>query len=168
MKGSNVLLSALHFMQGSFLILSGLFLLALGKIPDVRWAFCRMIEHHPKHVFNVGMALLAFGSVLFFILYQLYKTRFYQVRMGSADVEVDPALIRSYVLSCITPLDQKVPLFCEVIVHKDQTLEIVTKWPLMAIEEHERKLLQTQQKIASFLQEKMGYKREFLFTVALE
>jgi hypothetical protein len=168
MKGSNVLLSALHFMQGSFLILLGLFLLALGKIPDVRWAFCRMIEHHPEHVFNVGMGLLAFGSVLFFILYQLYKTRFYQVRMGSADVEVDPALIRSYVLACITPLDQKVPSFCEVIVHKDQTLEIVTKWPLMPIEEHERKLVDADKKIASFLQEKMGYKREFLFTVALE
>ncbi|NDE82983.1 MAG: hypothetical protein EB051_05165 [Chlamydiia bacterium] len=168
MKGSTVLLSALHFMQGSFLILSGLFLLALGKISDVRWAFCRMIEHHPELIFNVGMAVLTFGSVLFFVFYQLYKTRFYQVRMGSADVEVDPALIRSYVLACITPLEQKVPAFCDVIVHKDQTLEIVTKWPLMPIEEHERKLVDAEKKIASFLQEKMGYKREFLFTVAVE
>jgi hypothetical protein len=57
---------------------------------------------------------------------------------------------------------------CEVVVRKDQKLEILTKFSSSNIEEHEKVLAQLERKISELLKQKLGYEKEFFLTVTME
>ncbi|MEI8329857.1 MAG: hypothetical protein WCG14_07670 [Chlamydiia bacterium] len=168
MRASSVLLSAFHFIQALLLMMSGIFFLSLSKVPHVKLALWRLFDDRPGIFFLMGIGLLSIGSVFFIMMFTLYKKAFYQVKMGSSQTQVDPALIRSYVLSCMTGLHKDGHPFCEVVVHKDQKLEILTKLPISSIEEQEKRLGDLEEKISHVLRENLGYKQEFLLTVSVQ
>lgn len=168
MRTSSVLLSAFHFIMASLLLMAGILSLGIGKVPHMKMMFWKFLESNPSLFSVLGTSLIAVGSLLFVIMFTLYKKVFYQVKMSSPDVQVNPRLIEAYVKGCIKEVFPQSPTYCEVVVRKDQTLEILTKLSSMSVEEHEKALSLLEKKIGDLLQKKVGYQKEFYLTVSVE
>lgn len=168
MRTSSVLLSAFHFIMASLLLMAGILSLGIGKVPHMKLMFWKFLESNPSLFSVLGTSLIAVGSLLFVILFTIYKRVFYQVKMNSQDIQVNPRLIEAYVKGCIQEVFPERPSYCEVVVRKDQTLEILTKLASCSIEEHEKALSLLEKKIGDLLKQKVGYEKEFFLTVSVE
>jgi hypothetical protein len=88
--------------------------------------------------------------------------------MNSNQIQIDPEIIESYVKHCIKEILPGIAPNCEVIIGRNQKIEIFTKLGLKSVEEHETALAQLEKRISNLLKEKMGYRDEFLLTVTVE
>ncbi len=168
MRTSSVLLSAFHFILSTFLLMVGILFLGLGKISHVKLALWRYLDANPDIFSIVGISLIALGAVLFMVMFTVYKKVFYQVKMNSNQIQIDPEIIESYVKHCMKEILPGIAPNCEVIIGRNQKIEIFTKLGLKSVEEHETALAQLEKRISNLLKEKMGYRDEFLLTVTVE
>jgi len=168
MRTSSVLLSAFHFILASLLLMAGILSLGFGKVPHMNFALRRFLDSNPDVFTLIGVALIVVGAVLFVSMFALYRKMFYQVKMNANDVTVDPILIESYVKACFREVFEGPSPYCEVLIRKDQKMEILTKLSLVNVEEHEKVLSQIEKKLGIILKEKLGYKDEFFLTVSVE
>ena len=168
MRTSSVLLSAFHFILSTFLVMVGILFLGIGKIPHVKIALWRFLDSNPDIFSIVGLSLIGLGAVLFMVMFTVYRTVFYQVKMNSSEIQIDPEIIKSYVKHCMKEILPGIIPNCEVIIGKNQKIEIFTRLGLKSVEEHENALAQLEKRISDLLKEKMGYKDEFFLTVTVE
>ena len=168
MRTSSVLLSAFHFILASLLLMAGILSLGLGKVPHMKLALWRFLDSNPDVFSLIGTALIVVGSVLFVSMFAIYKKVFYQVKMNASIASVDPLLIESYVKACWKEILPGPVPYCEVLIRKDQKIEILTKLSLTTMEEHEKVLSQMEKKLCELLKQKLGYKDEFFLTASVE
>jgi hypothetical protein len=148
--------------------MAGILFLGIGKVPHMKLMFWKFLASNPSLFSVLGTSLIAVGALLFVIVFTLYKKVFYQVKMNAQDVQINPGLIETYVKKCMQEVFLKSPSYCEVVVRKDQTLEILTKLSSSSMEEHEKALALLEKKIGDLLKEKIGYQKEFFLTVSVE
>jgi len=148
--------------------MSGIFFIGLDKVPHVKHALGRFLESHPSIFSLIGMGFLSVGVLLFVVMFSLYKKVFYQVKMDVSSVVIDPALIQGYVNSCLAEVLPNISMQCEVVVRKDQAIEIITKLPATNIRDHKDILSVLEMKLGSLFKEKLGYTKEFFFTVSID
>ena len=168
MRTSSVLLSAFHFILSTFLVMVGILFLGIGKISHIKLSLWRFLEANPDVFSILGISLMALGVVLFMVMFTVYRKVFYQVKMNSNEIQIDPEIIESYVKHCMKEILPGISPHCEVIIGKNQKIEIFTRLGLKSIEEHEKTLAQLEKRISDLLKKKMGYRDEFLLTVTVE
>jgi hypothetical protein len=146
----------------------GMFFIGLDKVPHVKHALGHFLDAHPAIFSLLGLGSISSGIVLFVVMFHLYKKIFYQVKMEPSSVIIDPVLIQGYVESCLKQIVPDTSIRCEVIITKDQLIEIMTKLPSLSLQEHEKILNTAKVKIAALFKEKLGYNKEFFFTVSID
>ena len=167
MRTSHLYLSALHFILVAFLFLVGLFFLLGSKVSYTAYAWKQFVEASPDFFFSTGIALLSFALLLFLSLRTIYSRVFYKVKISSSPVEVDPNLIHSYVTAHMKELSPVSPVALEVFINKKQTIEIIAKLPSNDVHEHQLILQELEKGLPTLFAEKLGYKRDVLFSVVL-
>ena len=164
MKPSALLLSAFHFLLTSFFMMLGVFFIGLGKTPHMKDSFIQFFKVHPDLLSLIGIGILFFGAILFVVFFHLYKKVFYQLEMKSGSIQIDPSIIASYAVEQIHSVTKKRPISCEVVIGKDQKLEIITRFAKDATIDQEN-FFKIEQALANVLSKKLNYQSSFLFTL---
>jgi len=149
MKPSAVFLSAFYFVHSLLLIMLGMFFIGLDKVPHVKHALGHFLDAHPAIFSLLGLGSISSGIVLFVVMFNLYKKIFYQVKMNPSSVSIDPVLIKGYVERSLKHIAPNPPLLCEVVITKDQRIEIIAKLPGSSVLDHEKFLGMVKGEIAA-------------------
>ncbi|NDD57634.1 MAG: hypothetical protein EBZ47_00055 [Chlamydiae bacterium] len=168
MKTSHLIVSAFHFLHAIILIVVGLICVCISRFAHIKLAFLRLMEKVPNFFGLLGLGCMVAGLVLFTLMFTLFKKTFYSVSMKVSTVELDPAVIRSYVLAGYRQALVSAPSDLEVVVQKDQTIAIFTKLPLMSVEESKKSLLELEQSIGSLLKKHLGYEKKFFLNIGID
>ncbi len=166
----NHLLSAIQFLMVCAVLAVGIFFTALPLAPAIRFELASFLMNRPELFLSLGLILIAVGVALAMGLYWLDRKSYFQVSMkGASDpVTVEKELIRSGLASYWKGVFPEEALQTDVIIHRDNKLELVAEIPLLG-EEGQKKVLEKMEKeIGLLLERQLGYRREFLLTVIVK
>jgi hypothetical protein len=167
MRTSHLILSALHFIIVAFLFLVGLFFLIASNDTYLCLLWHKFTEGASSCFLSIGAGLVLFSVLLGVSFFILYKKRFYQVKFAPYRAEVDKSVIHSYVSEC---MKEVIPLSSsfEVMILKDQSIQIAARLPSSHIDHHEVWLEEIEKRLSATFFHQLGYKKELIFTVVLD
>ncbi|NGX61569.1 MAG: hypothetical protein K940chlam9_01056 [Chlamydiae bacterium] len=113
----------------------------------------------------VGGICLGAGTLLLILFTFLSRRRYFLLKMG--EVAIHEALITEYAKTCLDEIFPNRKGRCEVVVRRDQTVEILAKLPYLSEEGMEKSLEEVEKKLTTALQKNCGYTRPFIFNVQL-
>jgi hypothetical protein len=154
--------SAIHLLFVMLVLGSGLLLLLSDFISNIQNIAIHFLLQYPNLLISIGLFLFFFGIVLFCGFYNMYKLRYYKIRMGASKVLVEEAIIQDYIKGYWGQVFPNEPHNLEIIIHHKQVIEIVTKLPNVP----KKPLLEKIQKeLGLLLARKLGYEKKFILTI---
>ena len=162
MRSSTFLFSAVQFLITVAVLLGALFFLFLPSAPHVQVKLSSFFLERSDLFMVIGSTLLVLGVVLLLSFYAINRHSYYQIEM---DVAVQPLVIQKILETYWKNSFPKQHLITEILVHKDQKIEIVIKSSTFEIEQELEKI---ERDIGALLLSRLGYKQKFLLTVFSE
>lgn len=161
MRIGNALFSAIQFLITVGVLLGGLFFLILPRCPHVQVKLARFFLERGDFFLFMGMVLLGLGIALCLSFYALNRRSYYQIEMKKGTI-VYPLLIQKILETYWEKSFPKMDLTTNIIVHKDQVLEIVVRSSLFL---EVADLEKIESEVGALLMVQLGYKKDFLLTV---
>jgi hypothetical protein len=166
MRIENLLFSAVQFFLVLVLACTGLFFIALPWAPQVRFTCAAFLAQRDDLFMPLGGLILGVAVILGVGFYFMQRKAYFQVRMSPA-IHVEKALIKtlleSYWKECYP--DEK--LKTDVVLHKDQRIELIAELPNLRTADPEKLLGNVQLEVGKLMLHQLGYKRDFIFTFEL-
>lgn len=159
------LISAAQFLFVLGLVILGGFLLFAAHSPSLQ---AEIAKWTPQLLNYAGFGCLIVGIGLLFGFYALNQGSTYQLQIGAHVAQIEEAIIQEYVKKFWAEELPTRTISCDVVIHRDQKIEIIAEMPAMSTEQHIELSEKVEQKLAKLLKRKLGYKRDFLFTVLMK
>jgi hypothetical protein len=167
MRIENLLFSAVQFFLVVVVACTGLFFIALPWAPHVRFTCAAFLMERDDFFIPLGGLLLGIALVLGIGFHFLQKKAYFQVKMGPA-VHVERALLRTLLEAYWKERYPDHKLKTDVILHKDQRIELVAELPSLKSAEPEKLLADVELEIGKLMLQQLGYKQDFIFTFELK
>ncbi len=135
---------------GGLIILSAL----LGNLQNIAIHF---LLQYPEMPLYFGVILMFFGLLLFSLFYQMHKGRYYKIKMGLIKESIIQEYVQNYWRG-LFPNDS-----IEVILHSNQTIELVTNRIITTPEALEKIRVE----LGRVLRDKLGYRTEITLTTLI-
>jgi hypothetical protein len=161
-RTGHLLFSAIHFLVIFFLIALGVFLIALPYAPHFRFFLTIAFTETPQLLAKMGWGILGVGLFLFITLYFLNRRHFIQFQSEGVKISVDERVIKHFVHDHVKILFPEVST--EVVVRSKGKLEIIFTLP--SIQEDEETWQRVENELSDLLVNRLGYQKEFYFTLA--
>jgi hypothetical protein len=168
MKAGNLLFSAVQFFFAVGIILLGGFFIGLQDAAHLRSVLARFLTSEGVPFSLIGFAILGLGIALLAGFFMMHRGQYYTVRMKGGSCEIDPAVIRSYLSDYWKKKFPKENLSVEVLVAKDQKLELFVELPLISPEMHQAILEKAEGDLSALLQKHIGYRKPFDLSVLIK
>ncbi len=163
MRTGHLLFSAVQFLFVVAILCIGGCLIALPWAPHFRFKMAEFFFNRSDLFLPLGSILLGVGLILAVGFYFIYRRQYYQVKLST----VEMALLRSMVGVYWKKIFPDENLAADLIVGKDQKLELVMEVPSLLADEHEKLLEKVEKEVGSLLASQLGYKAEFLITIVM-
>lgn len=167
MRIENLLFSAVQFFLVLVLACSGLFFIALPWAPHVRFTCATFLAERDDFFIPLGGLLLGIALILGIGFYFMQRKVYFQVRMSPA-IHVEKALLRTLLEVYWNDRYPDEKLKTDVVLHKDQRIELIAELPQMKSAEPEKLLVEVELEIGKLMLQQLGYKRDFIFTFELK
>jgi hypothetical protein len=164
MRTGKVLASGLQLLVAIKLLILGALSIAVAVFPSLRATVTYYIGQYPNAMLLVGYFIFALGLLLFLAFYAMNRGQYYQVGFR-IPIEVDTKIIQTYTEEYWKKLFPEEDLHVEVVIHKNQTIEVIAEMPGLTFEEQKKMLECTEKELGSLLARHIGYQKELLFTV---
>jgi hypothetical protein len=168
MKAGDLLFSAVQFLFAVLIILLGGFFIGLQNVDHLRLSIARFFSSEGTHFALIGFCVLGLGIALLSGFFMMHRGLYYRVRMKGGDCEIDPAVIRGYLGDYWKKRFPEENLSVEVLVSRDQKLELFVELPLIPLETHQAILEKAEADLGSLLQKKIGYRKTFDLSVLIK
>lgn len=163
MSFRKALTSALHFFMIFALFLVSLFFVLLPHLPLTRMDLIDWLTHNYQQSTQIGLGCFLATFVCFLGFYSLEKGKYLVIRMG---VSVDLKLVQKAVEECFAKqFFQKISLQ-EMGLNPKSQLQLTVQLASLNTAEKEALFVEVDRQLTLLLQERFGYTRPFLFTVA--
>ena len=167
MRIENLLFSAVQFFLVLVVSCMGLFFIALPWAPKVRFTCANFIAERDDLFIPLGALLLGIGLILGIGFYFMQRKAYFQVRMSPA-IHVEKALLRTLLAAYWKDRYPDEKLKTDVILHRDQRIELIAELPSLKSADPEKLLMEVQLEVGKLMLHQLGYKRNFLFTFELK
>lgn len=166
----NPLLSTVQFLMVCVVFTIGLFFTALPLAPAIRFELASFLMNRAELFLPLGLIMIAVGVMLAMGLYWLDQKSYFQVSMkGASDpVTVEKELIQSGLNSYWKGVFPEETLQTDVVIHKDNKIELIAELPPLAEELQKKTLDKIEKEIGLLLERQLGYRREFLLTLLVK
>ncbi|MBS0605218.1 MAG: hypothetical protein JSS60_09330 [Verrucomicrobia bacterium] len=168
MKAGNLLFSAVQFVFAVLVILLGGFFIGLEHAPHLRFAIATYFSETAAPFSLIGYLILGCGVLLLVGFYTMNRGTYYRVKMGRKEMQVDPAVIRSYVDVYWKQAFPEHDLSVDVGVSSEQKLELFVELPLQDLEKQKVILEKAEIELGRILHKQIGYKKEFVLSVLIK
>ena len=139
----------------------GIFFFALPYAPVLRSSLTTTLIDEPEIFQKVGLGLLILGAFLFVGLYLLNRKRYLKLKMDGYKASVEENVVRASIQSYFKALFPDIDLTTDVVITGKKHLEILANLPTP-----QEDLLETiQNELGILLSRRLGYQREFSFTL---
>lgn len=92
----------------------------------------------------------------------MYKGRYFKIKMGASKVLVEESIISDYIKGYWKQIFPNEPANLEVIIHPKQTIEIVTH---LTVDYSPELFSKIETELGLLLARKLGYTKDFLLTI---
>ena len=154
--------SIVHLLFVMLVLGAGVLLVLSAFLINIQNLAIHFLLQYPNLLFSAGLFLVFFGLVLFCGFYNMYKVRYYKIKMGASKVLVEEAIIQDYIKGYWRQIFPNETSNLEVVIHPKQTIEIVTKLQNKATE---ALLSKIENELGLLLAKKLGYEKEFVLTI---
>jgi hypothetical protein len=166
MRKENLLFSAVQFFLVLALACTGLFFIALPWAPQVRFTCAAFLAQREDLFMPLGGLILGVAAILGVGFYFMQRKAYFQIRMSPA-VHVERALLKTLLEAYWKERYPEEKLKTDVVVHRDQKLELVAELPHLKSADPEKLLMDVQLEVGKLMLHQLGYKRDFIFTFEL-
>lgn len=166
MRKENLLFSAVQFFLVLALACTGLFFIALPWAPQVRFTCAAFLAQREDLFMPLGGLILGVAAILGVGFYFMQRKAYFQVRMSPA-IHVERALLKTLLEAYWKERYPEEKLKTDVVVHRDQKLELVAELPHLKSADPEKLLMDVQLEVGKLMLHQLGYKRDFIFTFEL-
>ncbi|MEI6242069.1 MAG: hypothetical protein WCP39_01525 [Chlamydiota bacterium] len=162
---TNVILSVLHLFVLFLIFGCGLFFLSFPWAPEFSTYIAQLLINKPQVFFSIGLILLGIGALFFLGFYAQHRHRFLSIEMKGFYCDVDPLIVERYLQNYWKYSYPDMEIRSNVKVLPDSYLEISVSLPSLSDLERDIFLEKAEVEIGKLLEEKLAYKRKFIFTV---
>jgi hypothetical protein len=167
MRIENLLFSAVQFFLVLVVACAGLFFIALPWAPHVRFTCAAFLAQRDDLFIPLGILLLGISLILGIGFYFMQRKAYFQVRMSPA-VHVEKALLQALLETYWRGRYSDDKLKTEVILHRDQRIEMIAELPSLKSSDPEQLLAEVELEVGQLILQQLGYKRDFIFTFQLK
>lgn len=161
MRLGNIIFSSVHFLVVFFIFSVGIVFFLLPHAPALCALLTTALSDHPQHFQYIGMGILIFGGILTVGLYFLNRRRYLQLKMKGYDASVEESVVRAYVQNYFEEMFPDASLSTDVVIKGKKQLEVLATLPTL-----QEDLLETiQNELGILLHRRLGYHKDFLFTI---
>lgn len=168
MKVGNLLFSAAQCGFAVLVMLTGIFFIGLGYASHLRILIAHFIAESSLPFSMVGLLILGGGILLLLGFYAMNRGVYFSVSMGKRGALVDPTLIRGYLDLFWKEKFPGLDLGVDVLVSKEQKLEIFVEMPTFPKGDVEGFLAEVEGELSLLLQSKIGYKNPFQLSLLVK
>jgi hypothetical protein len=168
MRTGNLLFSAVQLFVVVIILGLGAFLIGLAKAPHVKLLITELINSSSPLFSLLGYSMLLIGTILLFGFYAMNRGQYYKVKMKCNHAEVDVSIIQDYIEKYWKDILPEQEAYLDVILHRDQKLEIIARMSNYSFEQHKMLLEKIERDLGTLLSKNLGYNKEFLFTVVVK
>lgn len=161
MNARNLLFSAAHFFVIFVIFGLGAFILALPYADTFRINLINVLLNPSDHFFYVGGGILAFGLILFFLLFALNRCRYFQIEMKGGVIAVEEKVIRDCVVTYFQDMFPEKEMVREVVIKGKSMIELFVNHVSY---EKEPFFEQIEEDLGELLARKLGYQGSFSLT----
>ena len=115
--------SLVHLLFVMLVLSAGTVLILSAFLPNIQNTLIHWLLHYPNLLFSVVLFISFFGLIIFFGFYNMYKPRYYKIKMGTSKVLVEEAIIKDYIRGYWRQIFPESEPDLEVIIHPKQTIE---------------------------------------------
>ncbi len=166
MRKENLLFSAVQFFLVVALACMGFFFIALPWAPHVRFTCAAFLVQRDDLFMPLGSLILGVATILGVGFYFMQRKAYFQVRMSPA-VHVERALLKTLLEAYWKERYPEEKLKTDVVLHRDQRLELIAELPNLKSADPEKLLREVQLEVGKLMLHQLGYKRDFIFTFEL-
>lgn len=166
MRTSNVLFSAVHLIVSLFVVSVGVFLMALSYAPNFQELIHRIMSENRLFFFYMGGGVSAMGVILLIGFYCMHRKSYYTLLMTPNKVFIEENILKEYVKEYWKNIFPGAVDDLEVVVSRDQKIEIITRCPSKR-EEGKELFERIENELGVLLARKLGYDKEFTLTITL-
>lgn len=167
MRKENLLFSAVQFFLVLVVGCTGLFFIALPWAPHVRFTCAAFLAERDDLFMPLGGFILGIAVILGVGFYFMQRKAYFQVRMSPA-IHVEKALLKTLLEAYWKERYPDDKLKTDVVLHRDQRIELVAELPSLKSAEPEKLLADVQLEVGKLMLQQLGYKRDFIFTFELK
>jgi hypothetical protein len=167
MRNGHLIFSFLHLIVVFLVISLGLFVIAAAYFDHIRIFLADLLLNMNKpYITLLGLMILGGGLLMFLAFYVMYRQCYYQVLMsGTKKASIDLHLIEQIVKRFWGDKFALDECILDIVMHPNQTLEIIAEIPSMAFKEEKKMLREVEKELGELLKETLAYEKEFLMTV---
>jgi hypothetical protein len=167
MRPGQALFSAVQFLITVLVLGVGGFFLFLPFAPHMRFQIASLFFQREAVFLFIGSGFLGLGVILLIGFYFMNRHTYYQLEMKAekhtAAVEVE--LLRKMMALYWKKAFPEKDLTTNVLLHQGKEIEVVVEVSHMKEEEEREFLKKVEKEVGAFLEDQLGYSREFLLTV---
>jgi len=156
------LFSVVHLLFVLLVLGSGLLLTLSAYVANVQHVIIRLLLQYPHFLLSTGIFLSSLGVLLFCGFMNMYKGRYFKIKMGASKVLVEESIISDYIKGYWKQIFPNEPANLEVIIHPKQTIEIVTH---LTVDYSPELFSKIETELGLLLARKLGYTKDFLLTI---
>ncbi len=156
------LFSVVHLLFVLLVLGSGILLTLSAYVANVQNVIIHLLLQFPNFLLSIGIFLSSLGLLLFCGFMNMYKARYFKIKMGTSKVLVEEAIISDYIKGYWKQIFPNDPINLEVIIHPKQIIEIVTN---LSAQHSPELFSKIETELGLLLARKLGYTKDFLLTI---
>ncbi len=161
MNSRNLLFSAVHFFVIFLIFGVGALIFALPYADTFRMHVINGLLEPGENFLYVGGGVIAFGLILFILLFALNRRRYFQMEMKGSVIEVEEKVIRDCVSTYFHGVFPEQETVREVVIKGKSMIELFVSLPK---QEEEEFFEQVEEELGGILARKLGYEAPFSLT----
>lgn len=165
MRSSEVVFSSIHLMVVLLILAVGFGLILESYVPSFRYGITLFLTESTKGPFIVGIVLWIMGILMLLGFYNMYRRKYYKLRLSCSKVLIEESIIEEYVKNYWQTIFPEKANELKVTIGPKQHIEIIAKLPEK--EDLESLLERIKNELGILLARKLGYEKEFTLTVII-
>lgn len=169
MRSGHLLFSAVQFLFTLLIVLIGGFFVGLHYAPHLRLCIANIFIEYSNSFASIGLSILSCGILLLVGFFAMNRGVYFRFLIPSQqNAVIEAALFRTCIKKYFTSQFPESNLSIDVILHRDQKIEISLEMPLKQIEDHDLFLQTTEKDLRLLLSKTLGYRNDFLLTILVK
>ena len=169
MRSGHLLFSAVQFLFTFLILLIGGFFIGLHYTPHLCFVVGQFFIEQSSSFIPIGLSILGCGILLLIGFYAMNRGAYFRFLVPANHAEIEAALLRSYVKKYWNgQFPENEELAADVILHRDQKMEISLEMPAVERQDDEQFLAKVETDLRGILSKNFGYKHDFFLTVTVK